>query len=57
LRRFTYHSFALIAKAVVGFLVRYRVKRTKAHPKVTLFETLVIVEIAFVVSLIVGGIA
>jgi predicted membrane protein (TIGR00267 family) len=43
---------------VVGvFLVRYRSKKTKVHWKVTLLETAVIVAIAALASLLVGGIA
>jgi DNA-binding PadR family transcriptional regulator len=45
-----------IVGAVVGiFLVRYRSKRTRVHWKITLFETLTIVVIAVLVSLILGG--
>ena len=44
-----------IVGAVVGiFLVRYRSKRTKVHWKVTLFETIVIVAIAVLASLLIG---
>lgn len=44
-----------IVGAVLGlFLVRYRSKRTKVHWKVTLLETLAIVGIAVVVSLLLG---
>jgi len=47
-----------IVGAIVGFfLVRYRSKRTRVHWKVTLFETIVIIAIATIVSLLVGGIA
>lgn len=47
-----------IVGAIVGFfLVRYRSKRTRVHWKVTLFETIVIIAIAAIVSLLVGGIA
>jgi hypothetical protein len=45
-----------IAGAVVGgFLVRYRSRRTKVHWKVTLLETIVIILIAVVASLLLGG--
>ncbi|MEM3673321.1 MAG: hypothetical protein QW468_03745 [Candidatus Bathyarchaeia archaeon] len=45
-----------IVGAVVGiFLVRYRSKRTRVHWKITLFETLAIVIIAVLASLILGG--
>jgi len=45
-----------IVGAVVGvFLVRYRSKRSKVHWKISLLETVVIVVIAVVASLLVGG--
>lgn len=45
-----------IVGAVVGvFLVRYRSRRTRVHWKITLFETLAIVVIAVLVSLLLGG--
>jgi len=45
-----------IVGAVVGvFLVRYRSKRSKVHWKIGLLETVVVVVIAVVVSLLVGG--
>jgi len=48
----------LIVGVVAGFfLVRYRSKRTRVHWKVTLFETLAIIAIAVVVSLLLGGAA
>lgn len=47
-----------IVGAVVGFfLVRYRSKRTRVHWKVTLFETIAIIAIAVIVSLLLGGAA
>lgn len=47
-----------IVGAVVGlFLVRYRSKKTRVNWKVTFFETIAIVIIASVASLILGGIA
>ncbi|MGQ9624726.1 MAG: hypothetical protein ACUVUF_03445 [Candidatus Bathycorpusculaceae bacterium] len=46
----------LIVGAVVGiFLVRYRSRRTRVHWKITLFETLAIVAIAVLVSMLLGG--
>jgi VIT1/CCC1 family predicted Fe2+/Mn2+ transporter len=50
-------SLAIVATVVGVFLVRYRSRRTKVHWKVTLFETAVIVVIATIASLIIGGIA
>jgi hypothetical protein len=50
-------SLAVVAVVVGIFLVRYRSKKTRVNWKVTLTETLVIVFIATVVSLILGGIA
>jgi DNA-binding PadR family transcriptional regulator len=45
----------LIVAVVVGvFLVRYRSKKTKVHWKITLFETIAIVIIAVVSSLLIG---
>ena len=47
-----------IVSAVVGiFLVRYRSKKTRVNWKITLLETLVIVGIAAIASLMLGGIA
>jgi VIT1/CCC1 family predicted Fe2+/Mn2+ transporter len=44
-----------IVAAIVGiFLVRYRSKKTQVHWKVTLFETIAIVVIAVIASLIIG---
>jgi VIT1/CCC1 family predicted Fe2+/Mn2+ transporter len=48
-------SLALVGTVVGIFLVRYRSKRSKVHWKVTLLETVVIVAIAVIVSLIIGG--
>jgi hypothetical protein len=46
----------ILVTAIVGiFLVRYRSKKTRVNWKVTLFETLVIVIIATVASLILGA--
>lgn len=50
-------SLTIVATIVGVFLVRYRSKRTKVHWKVTLLETVVIVVLASVVSLLIGGIA
>jgi VIT1/CCC1 family predicted Fe2+/Mn2+ transporter len=50
-------SLALVATVVGIFLVRYRSKRTKVHWKITLLETVVIVVIAALASLVLGGIA
>lgn len=50
-------SLAIVAAVVGVFLVRYRSKRTKVHWKVTLFETVVIIIAATIISLIIGGIA
>jgi hypothetical protein len=44
-----------IVGAIVGvFLVRYRSKKTKVHWKITLFETIAIVVIAVIASLLIG---
>jgi VIT1/CCC1 family predicted Fe2+/Mn2+ transporter len=46
-----------IVGAIVGFfLVRYRSGRTKVHWKITLAETVVIIVIAVIASLIIGRI-
>jgi len=50
-------SLAIVAAVVGFFLVRYRAKRTKVHWKITLLETGVIVAIAVIASLVIGGIA
>ena len=50
-------SLAVVGTVVGVFLVRYRSRRSKVHWKITLLETIVIIAIAVVVSLIVGGIA
>ncbi len=45
-----------IVGAIVGFfLVRYRSKRSRIHWKITLLETVVIVAIAVIASLLIGG--
>jgi len=48
-------SLAVVAMVVGFFLVRYRSKRSKVHWKITLLETVVIVAIAVIASLLVGG--
>jgi VIT1/CCC1 family predicted Fe2+/Mn2+ transporter len=48
-------SLAIIATVAGFFLVRYRSKRSKVHWKITLLETLVIVAIAVIASLLIGG--
>jgi VIT1/CCC1 family predicted Fe2+/Mn2+ transporter len=50
-------SLTLVAVIVGIFLVRYRSKKTRVNLKVTFFETIAIVIIATVASLILGGIA
>ncbi|MGB9842566.1 MAG: hypothetical protein ACPLKZ_07645 [Candidatus Bathyarchaeales archaeon] len=50
-------SLSIVAFVVGFFLVRYRSKRTRVNWKITFFETIVIVFIATVASLLLGGIA
>jgi VIT1/CCC1 family predicted Fe2+/Mn2+ transporter len=50
-------SLTIVAVIVGIFLVRYRSKRTRVNWKITFFETIAIVIIATVASLILGGIA
>ncbi|MCX8153785.1 MAG: hypothetical protein N3E52_05055 [Candidatus Bathyarchaeota archaeon] len=50
-------SLSIVAFVVGIFLVRYRSKRTRVNWKITFFETIVIVLIATVASLLLGGIA
>jgi len=50
-------SLAIVATVVGVFLVRYRSRRTKVHWKVTLFETVAIVVLAALASLLIGGTA
>jgi len=50
-------SLAIVAVIVGIFLVRYRSKKTRVNWKITFFETIAIVIIATVASLILGGIA
>jgi VIT1/CCC1 family predicted Fe2+/Mn2+ transporter len=48
-------SLSIVGTVVGVFLVRYRSKRTRVHWKITLIETLTIVIIAVLASLILGG--
>jgi hypothetical protein len=48
-------SLTLVAAIVGVFLVRYRSKKTRVHWKVTLYETLAIVAIATIASLLLGA--
>jgi VIT1/CCC1 family predicted Fe2+/Mn2+ transporter len=50
-------SMGVVAVVVGVFLVRYRSKKTRVHWKITLSETIVIVIIATIASLLLGGIA
>jgi uncharacterized membrane protein YfcA len=50
-------SLAIVATVVGVFLVRYRSKKTRVNWKITLIETAVIVTIATIASLLLGGIA
>ena len=50
-------SLGVVGTVVGVFLVRYRSRRSKVHWKVTLLETVVIIAIAVIVSLIIGGTA
>ena len=50
-------SLTVVAAIVGVFLVRYRSKKTRVHWKITLAETLAIVAVAAVASLILGGFA
>lgn len=50
-------SLAIVAAVVGLFLVRYRSKKTRVNWKITFFETIVIVIIATIASLILGGFA
>lgn len=50
-------SLTIVAIIVGVFLVRYRSKKTRVNWKITLYETIAIVVIATVASLIIGGIA
>ncbi len=48
-------SLSIVAAVVGIFLVRYRSRKTKVHWGITLFETVAIVAIATIVSLILGA--
>jgi len=50
-------SLSIVAVIVGIFLVRYRSKKTRVNLKITFFETIAIVIIATIASLILGGIA
>jgi hypothetical protein len=50
-------SLAVVGTVVGVFLVRYRSKKTRVNWKITLTETVVIVIIATIASLLLGGIA
>jgi hypothetical protein len=50
-------SLTIVAGVVGVFLVRYRSKKTKVHWKVTLFETVVIIMVATIASLVIGHFA
>jgi len=50
-------SLSVVAGVVGIFLVRYRSKKTRVHWKITLYETIAIVVIAVIASLLLGGIA
>ena len=50
-------SLGVVAAVVGVFLVRYRSKKTRVHWKITLYETIAIVIIATIASLVLGGIA
>jgi len=50
-------SLSVVAVIVGVFLVRYRARKTRVHWKITLYETLAIVIIATIASLLLGGIA
>jgi len=48
-------SLTIVCVIVGVFLVRYRSERTKVHWRITLTETVIIIVIAVVASLIIGG--
>ena len=50
-------SLTIVAVIVGIFLVRYRSKRTRVNWRITFFETITIVIIATIASLVLGGIA
>lgn len=49
-------SLAVVGAIAGVFLVRYRSRRSRVHWKVTLLETVVIIAIAVIVSLIIGSV-
>jgi hypothetical protein len=49
-----FSSLAIVVTIVGVFLVRYRSKKTRVHWKVTLFETVAIIAIAVIASLLLG---
>jgi VIT1/CCC1 family predicted Fe2+/Mn2+ transporter len=48
-------SLAIVGAVVGFFLVRYRARRSRIYWKITLLETVVIVAIAVIASLLIGG--
>jgi len=48
-------SLSIVGATVGIFLVRYRSERSKVHWKITLAETIIIIAIAVIASLIIGG--
>jgi hypothetical protein len=48
-------SLTIVAAIVGIFLVRYRSKKTRVHWKITLYETIAIVAIATIASLLIGA--
>lgn len=50
-------SLTIVAVVTGIFLVRYRSKRTKVHWKITLLETVAIIMVATIASLVMGGIS
>jgi len=48
-------SLAMVAVIIGVFLVRYRSKKTRVNWKITLYETIVIVVIATIASLVIGA--
>ncbi|OGD48166.1 hypothetical protein A3K79_05710 [Candidatus Bathyarchaeota archaeon RBG_13_46_16b] len=50
-------SLTIVAVVTGIFLVRYRSKRTKVHWKITLLETVAILMVATIASLVMGGIS
>ena len=48
-------SLAMVAVIIGVFLVRYRSKKTRVNWKITLYETIAIVVIATIASLVIGA--